>query len=692
MKVCRQVVGLSLALMVIQTSIAAQTEVSETKVEVITVTKSRELVLQNQPGDRQVTLDGDVLSLVKHQHIQQSINRLPGVNLARGNGQEYLPAVRSPILTGAGACGSILSAVDGIALRAAGFCNINELFGAPTEFADRIEVMRGADSVLYGANAMNGVINVITPAISVVPEQAVRLEYGAYDFKRAVYSLGGGEALPVRIDAVVTSDGGYRHSSGYDQQKFNVKYQSTVGDWDYVTTLSATNLDQDTAGYISGYKAYQSKQLSKSNPNPDAFRDAQSVRLASQFETLDSAGAEWTLMPYLRFADMRLLQHFLPGTPVEKNRHYSAGIQSSYVVALSAQLEWAAGVDVELTRGSLKQTQAQPTQGSEFLQQTIPAGKQYDYRVDASQIAGFTNLSWQASEQLTLALGARLERMEYDYDNRMLDGRVKEDGSECGFGGCRYSRPADDRNSFTNLSPKFSAIYQLSQQSELFLNVSHAFRPPQATELYRLQREQTIADLDSEEQRSAQLGYAYQGPRLAAEVVAYIADKSHVIYRDSDFFNVADGNMLSHGGELLLHYLINDQWDVRVAANVARHRYRDHRIVNDVDIYNNEVDSAPRHFGNAQLGYRFAEQGRIELEYQYQGAYFTDAENRHRYHGHELFNFYTSWGWQNLTLSLNVFNLLDERYAERADYTSFSGDRYFPGQPRSAYVSLAWQL
>src|SRR5690554_2969589 len=48
------------------------------------------------------------LDLISHQHIQQALVRVPGVNLQRGDGQEYLPAVRSPVLTGAGACGGFL--------------------------------------------------------------------------------------------------------------------------------------------------------------------------------------------------------------------------------------------------------------------------------------------------------------------------------------------------------------------------------------------------------------------------------------------------------------------------------------------------------------------------------------------------------------------------------------------------------
>ena len=124
---------------------------------IVTGTRDDQLLV-NLPGNTAV-LDNDVLQMVGHTHIQESLIRVPGANFARGNGQEYLPAIRSPVLTGPGACGSILSAVDGIPLRAAGFCNINELFDAHTEMADRVEVVRGPGTALFGSNAMHGVIN-----------------------------------------------------------------------------------------------------------------------------------------------------------------------------------------------------------------------------------------------------------------------------------------------------------------------------------------------------------------------------------------------------------------------------------------------------------------------------------------------------------------------------------------------------
>ena len=106
----------------------------------------------------------DDLNRINHTHIQETLNRIPGVNFHRGNGQEYLPSVRSQVFTGAGGCGALLILEDNIPLRPAGFCNINELFEANTELASQIEVIRGPGTVYYGSNALHGVINIITPS------------------------------------------------------------------------------------------------------------------------------------------------------------------------------------------------------------------------------------------------------------------------------------------------------------------------------------------------------------------------------------------------------------------------------------------------------------------------------------------------------------------------------------------------
>lgn len=658
--------------------------------ETVVVTANRsETPVKQLPGNAAV-IDNDALKLAAPVHIQEIMAQVPGANIARGNGLEYLPALRSPVLTGAGGCGSVLSTVDGIPLRAAGFCNINELFEAPTELAQRIEVIRGPGSAFYGSNAMHGVINLLTPDVADNGAGHVSLEAGPHDYGRltASHNLRTGQQR-FRADIMLSHDGGYRDDSGFDQQKLLLRHEYSDDALSLTTSLSVTNLNQETAGYVNGTDAYRDRDLKDSNPNPEAYRDASSVRLATRITYTPSENLHWQITPYLRHADMDFLQHFLPGDPLEENQQTSIGAQSAFFFTLNESLSLTSGVDIEFSKGSLTQSQPEPTQGSAFLQATVPQGKHYDYRVDALMAAAFAQANWVINDEVSVNAGLRVESMHYDYDNRMLAGRTQENGTACGFGGCRYSRPDDRSDNFTNWSPQLGAIYQLSDNHQLYTNLSHGFRAPQATELYRLQREQEVADLDSESLSSIEVGLRGEESRFRYEVIAFAMRKKNVIFRDSDFFNVADGETHHHGLETALHITFNKQWQLGMSATYAKHQYNDDRLLNGVAIDGNLVDSAPRFFSNLRLNWTPTQNTALELEWLHQGSYYTDPENLHQYDGHDLLNLRGRWQLnKEITLSARLLNLTDEDYAERADYSSFSGDRYFPGEPRGLYLGF----
>jgi len=100
---------------------------------VVTANRSKTTMLSTQASVS--AIDSRALDLIGHQHISQALSRISGTWISRGNGQEHLTAVRSPVLTGAGGCGAFFMALDGISLRAPGFCNANQLFDANSEQA-----------------------------------------------------------------------------------------------------------------------------------------------------------------------------------------------------------------------------------------------------------------------------------------------------------------------------------------------------------------------------------------------------------------------------------------------------------------------------------------------------------------------------------------------------------------------------
>jgi iron complex outermembrane receptor protein len=652
--------------------------------EIVTVAARAETPLSDVIGSISV-VDETALALVSHAHIQQALSRVAGVNLHRGNGQEYLPAVRSPVLTGAGGCGGFLMQEDGIPLRAAGFCNINELFEANTEMAQRIEVLRGTGTVLHGSNAMHGVINVVTPEVS--PESYLGLEAGANDygrlkFKSAIDNLG--------IAANFTRDGGYRDDSSFGQQKVSLRHAYKGDDLKIDSGLTVTNLNQETAGFIEGLDAYKDDSKVKLNLNPEAYRDVRSARLWSRISQ-SKKNYELVITPYIRYGQMDFLQHFLPGDPLEENGQKSAGVQVGYYRALSQSVNVIAGFDAEITDAYLKQSQDAPTQGSSFLQETIPEGQHYDYQVDATMVAPFISLDWMLSDRMTVTGGLRFESMGYDYDNKMLAGRTKADGTKCGRGGCRYSRPVSGEDDFNNWSSNLGAKFQLSDTHSGFVRLARGFRAPQATELYRLQRAQQITDLDSESMDSIEMGMAGNLSSLRYQVAIYHMEKDNVIFRDSSYFNVSNGNTEHQGIELELDYAINTQWSLGISVTQARHTYLNSVVLGEVDIRGNDIDTAPRHFGSARLAWTPSSDKIVELEWQSMGSYYLNPENLHQYQGHDLVHLRAGWSLsESMRIFANISNLTDEHYAERADYTTFSQERYFPGTPRSVQVGAEW--
>ena len=321
------------------------------------------------------------------QHPKQIFRRMPGIWISRGSGQEHLTAMRSPVLTGPGACGSFLILEDGIPVRPTGFCNVNGLFETAFEISGGIETITGPASARYGANAMHGVINVISKPIT--NNSSISTNIGPNGYKNFKTSLG--NQSDWSLNAFAASNNGFREQSGYDQQKLKMRSDFQFRSWKASLNMTLTNLNQETAGYITGLNSYKDSNLNRRNLNPEAFRDANSQRLSLSL-TRDEENGISILSPYIRKNDMQFLQHFLPGTPVEENSHSSFGLLFKRLIKFE-NYALTAGLQIEMAEAELIETQANAlTTSSAFNNATRPQGKHYDYEVDSEVYAVFVGL------------------------------------------------------------------------------------------------------------------------------------------------------------------------------------------------------------------------------------------------------------------------------------------------------------
>lgn len=646
--------------------------------EIVVTGERRDQALAETPASIAV-IGREEIRRVGADHASEILARAPGVLIHRGNGEEHLTAIRSPVLTGGAGAGSFLFLENGVPLRSAGFANVNALFEAHTEIADRIEVVRGPGGALYGANAVHGLVNVITPApsedfsgsLSFSGDTVERFK-GTAEVADTVGAHGFYAALSL------SSEAGYRAASGADQQKATFRHDYNGGAVSVSTLVSANNLNQETAGFVEGEGAYLDPVLRRTNSNPEAFRDARSVRASSRIDIKAADNLTVSVTPFMRWTDMEFLLHFLPSKALEENNHWSVGAQAAVYADPGPGFSLIGGVDWEYTEGSLKEEQFIPTVFS-FTQ-----GLHFDYDVAALSASPFVQARVRLAPRLEAVLAGRLDWTRYDYDSKTADGVVG-----------RFLRPPDRRDSFVTASPKASLLYDIGG-GKAHVSYARGARPPQTTDLYRLQINQTADGADAEFLDAFEAGWRGPlGDRVDFEVAGYFMKKKNFFFRDADGFNVDGGRTRHVGAEAALTARLADGLTVDLNASYGVHTYRFDRptlsLPNASEAIGSgdDVDTAPRWLaGGRALWAPAALPIEGEVEWVFVDEYFLDAANSELYPGHHLVHLRGAWRLnERLTLTAAIRNLLDKLYAERADF-AFGTERYFPGEERTYSVGL----
>ncbi len=142
--------------------------------QVVVTANKREQSLQDVPVSISV-MDAAEMQSRNPQTIEDVMRYIPGVNITGGQVN-----IRGSSGYTKGAGSRIVMLLDGIPFIAG---DTGELIfeQIPIGQIDRIEVVKGASSALYGSSALGGVINIITKTIPENPETFVRTYAGLYN-------------------------------------------------------------------------------------------------------------------------------------------------------------------------------------------------------------------------------------------------------------------------------------------------------------------------------------------------------------------------------------------------------------------------------------------------------------------------------------------------------------------------------
>ena len=196
--------------------LAAQASRDTSRVSDIVVTATRVPVSTSTVAAATTVILGDDLRARGITFVMDALREVPGLTVVQGGSYG---AVTSIFLRG-GESDYVKVLLDGVPLNVPG--GSIDLANLTTTDLDRIEIVRGPASVLYGADAMSGVVQLFTRSRGRVPRGEITARGGSFGDRdyQAHFSAGTGQLAASVAGASVVSDGIYA---------FNSAYRNTVG-------------------------------------------------------------------------------------------------------------------------------------------------------------------------------------------------------------------------------------------------------------------------------------------------------------------------------------------------------------------------------------------------------------------------------------------------------------------------------
>jgi len=215
--------------------LAGQVAAETSSLPPILITASRvaentgEVLYSNSVVDRQQ------IERMQARDVSEVIRRLPGIQVGRNGG----PGQATSVFIRGAASDHTLVLIDGVPVNSGTVGNAAFQHLMPAQI-DRIEVVRGPASTLYGSSAIGGVIQIFTRRASMGPSATLTVEAGSEDTRGYAASAGYGNAnLRASLSASHAKSDGYpvRPSlslldRGYRNDSVSGSFGTSIGDVD----------------------------------------------------------------------------------------------------------------------------------------------------------------------------------------------------------------------------------------------------------------------------------------------------------------------------------------------------------------------------------------------------------------------------------------------------------------------------
>ncbi|MDY6856406.1 MAG: TonB-dependent receptor [Thermodesulfobacteriota bacterium] len=587
-------------------------------------------------------------------NIEEALQKVPGLFTEDKYHTEYNVISFRGIGLHSHVTRGILVLEDGIPINEA--MGRVDFEGIDFENVEKIEVLKGPVSALYGPNGISGVINIITKKTPVEFESGIETSVGSFDTEKIIVNGGGriGE-LGLRLNAKHYFTHGYRKHNSYKTDKFNTKLDTDLYDYgelslsmDYITS------EKDIAGPLD---KEQYEIRSRDNTKNFAYSDIDLMRIGITHKKTWGKLFDLTTNLYTRnkeheggYSDTFTSEDELNlfGTEVRLHKSFNLlGRENSLISGISADREDGDSKTFHLNENGNKTDLAK--EGTSI------------YKI----IGYYIQDDYNIFDTWTMILGMRYDCVRYDWKDRFLS-----DGD------------SSDSTSISALSPKFGLVYTPIMDLTLFGNIGKGFNPPQISQLFIGDYATTPnPDLKPEYLTNYEVGIRGSDlERLGYQISFFLMEFKDQILNDDvtgKYENIGDTRHkgIETTAELQLFETLS------FSINYA---YLTVRFTDYPGYTSNNLRKTPRHQVGSVLRYANQAGFTADISLKWIDEYYMDNENVNTYKGHCVVNTKLAYEWKRYFTSLSINNLFDTKYAtwtsasyERATWT----ESYYPGWP-----------
>ncbi len=604
----------------------------------IVVMAFRAPVLQERNSASVTVLDEEAIVAAQPIAVTDILLRTPGISLSRNGGYGTATSLR---IRGADA-GQTVMVIDGMRLSdpssTAGGHGFSSLMLGDIE---RIEILRGPQSILWGSDAIGGVINVITRRPEKPLEGSFALEAGTHETLSARAGIGGtSEAIDWRLAAsTFTTDGVSARSNGTEDDGFT--RQSASGT---ATVRLTPGVSLDLRGYWADGR----------NGFDGPAGDSRAYGLTEEWSGY--AGLNFTAFDGRLANRVAVLQtetdreHYDPARQIRQITFDAHGRVRRYEYQGTYHAADALSVVFGAEREEQRMTSASPSDSLAHYT-LVP------HTADTGSIYGQVRLTPLSG--LTLNAGAR-----YDHHSRFGGNTVFSVGAA-------YSPDGGA----TILRASYDEGYKAPSLYQMFSAYGDADLGPEKAKGWEVGIEHSFGEMFHasatwfERNTDNLIDFAYCPTDGAQPAICYIPGTETT--RFGYYSNIDESR--ARGLELTG----SARWNgLFVEANYSWIKAEDHS--DDSAFYGRQLARVPRHLANIEGGIDLASGLRASVAARYSGETFDSASSTVVLDDYWLIDLRAQWQVSDeLIFQARVENLADKDYQTTRGYSSLGRTVYF---------------